>query len=63
MHKLAPYGALSTFYTHTMRPPFIGRLVDNPESWASKLGAVVGDLEAAVRDDALPGKVPRGPDD
>jgi hypothetical protein len=47
--KLAQYCTLSTFYTHAMRPPFVKRLTDNPASWASKIGAVVDDLEEAVQ--------------
>lgn len=37
--KLAQYCSMATFYTHAMRPPFISRLTDNPNSWASKIGA------------------------
>jgi hypothetical protein len=37
--KLAQYCSMATFYTHAMRPPFVHRLVDNPNSWASKIGA------------------------
>lgn len=55
--KLAAYGAMSTFYTHAARPPFLHRLEDNPDSWASKLGAVAGDLEEAVASGSLRGKV------
>ncbi|KAK3287557.1 hypothetical protein CYMTET_4948 [Cymbomonas tetramitiformis] len=47
--KLAPYGALSTFYTHTMRPPFLTHVHQDTPSWASKLHAVVRDVAAELQ--------------